>query len=81
MIEVQDMPRKKQQQFSQEDWISVGEAARIVSEHSEHTVSPDYVRGLGNQGKIETWTVNSRMKLYNRAQVEALRVKQYKRGE
>ncbi len=81
MIEVQTMPRKKQQQFSQADWIPVGEAAAIISEHSGHTVSPDYVRALGIKGLIETWPVNTRMKLYKLADVQEIRVKRHERKE
>ncbi len=81
MEEVNTVPRKKQQAFNQADWIAVSEAAAIISEHSNHTVSPDYVRGLGNQGKIETWTINRRIKLYRKSDVEQRRVEQYKKGK
>lgn len=80
MTEVQLMPSKKQE-FSQEDWIPVQKAADIISANSGHTVSPDYVRGLGNQGRIETWVINSRMKLYKRSDVYQIVVKLHERKE
>lgn len=81
MIEVETMPRKK----IRADWVNSKEAAEIITENSgrdkEHPVSHDYVRLLGNHGKIETWKVGERIKLYRRSDVEKIRVEQYKKGE
>jgi hypothetical protein len=78
MIEVQQMPRKK---TNPDDWLPAQSAADIISENSGHAVSAAYVRKLGNQGKIETWTVNSRLKLYKRSGVNKIRVVEHQRKE
>jgi hypothetical protein len=81
MIEVQnDMPRKKKVE-PPVDWISAQKAADIISKRSGHTVSADYVRLLGNQSKIDTYEVNTRMKLYRLSDVQEIRVKRHERKE
>lgn len=79
MMEVQKKPRKK----VEEKWVSSQEAADIISANSgrdeARPVSLDYVRLLGNSGKIEVWKVGKRMKLYKRSDVEKIRVSQYKK--
>jgi hypothetical protein len=66
------MPRK------QEEWIEARDAAIIMSERSGHTVSLDYVRLLGNKGKIATKPKDLRTKLYLKSDVEAYRVRRRK---
>lgn len=78
MIEVIDLPRKK---VTAPEWISIKEAAAIISRNSEHEVTPAYLRNLASKGELDTKEIDARTKFYNRAQVEALRVKQYKKGE
>jgi hypothetical protein len=81
VIEVQeDMPRKKRVE-PPVDWIPAQKAADIISENSGHTVSADYVRLLGNQGKIDTYEMSSRLKLYKLADVQEIRVKRHERKE
>lgn len=58
------------------DWISSKKAAEILTANSGHTVSVDYVRRLGNTGKIETVQIDERTKLYNRKGVEGYTVKE-----
>lgn len=58
------------------DWVSSKKAAEILTANSGHTVSTDYVRRLGNTGKIETMPIDERTKLYNRKGVEGYRVKE-----
>lgn len=79
MIEVQEMPRK--QKTSPTDWLPVQQAADIISKTSGHAVSSAYVRKLGNLGKIDTWTVNSRLKLYKREDVERTIIKRHEKKE
>nr|HET6904379.1 hypothetical protein [Ktedonobacteraceae bacterium] len=58
------------------DWISSKKAAELLTANSGHTVSVDYVRRLGNTGKLETIQIDERTKLYNRKGVEGYRVKE-----
>jgi hypothetical protein len=51
-------------------WISTKEAADILTARSGHKVSQDYVRRLGNTGKITTERIDERTKLYSRADIE-----------
>ncbi len=62
------MPRVRIDRF--DDWVNGTEAARIMSERSGHTIHPDYVRRLGNNGKLTTRKVNERAKLYLRSEIE-----------
>jgi len=57
------MPRK-------EEWLTSKQAAEILTASSGHTVLPDYVRVLGNSGKLTTWRVDDRTKLYLKSDVE-----------
>jgi len=63
------MSRKK------EEWISGNEAAAILTTSSGHPVSDAYVRLLGKQGKIGVRAKNARENEYNKAHVEAYRVR------
>jgi len=62
------MPRARIDRF--DDWVNGTEAARIMSSRSGHAVSPDYVRRLGNSGKLTTRKVNERAKLYLKSEIE-----------
>lgn len=53
-----------------EQWITVQEAARILSENSGHEVKPDYVRYLGWQGKVASKPLDGRTKLYLKRDIE-----------
>ena len=57
------------------EWISVKEAAAILTANSGHEVTDAYVRRLGTSGRIETWEVDGRTRLYNKEHVETYRVK------
>ncbi len=70
------MARKTQ---PHEEWISGAEAAQLLTDKTDHTVSADYVRVLGNTGKVETKRIDGRTKVYLRADIEAYTVK--KRGD
>ena len=63
------MPRKKVDRF--DAWVTGVEAAKILTANSGHPISPDYVRRLGNTGKITAKAINSRVNLYLRSDVEA----------
>ena len=61
-----------------DNWITVKEAAAILTERSGHKVTEAYVRRLGNPnalGKITTKKIDERTKLYSRKDVEAYAVK------
>jgi hypothetical protein len=65
-----------------DNWITVKEAAEILTEKSGHTVSEAYVRRLGNPnalGKITTRQIDARTKLYSRKDIEGYTVN--KRGD
>jgi hypothetical protein len=56
-------------------WITVKEAADILTKKSGHTVTPAYVRRLGNGDKtmapqLTTWKVDERTRLYSKEDVE-----------
>jgi hypothetical protein len=59
-----------------ETWISVKEAAKILTETSGHTVSEAYVRRLGNTGKITINQIDGRTKLYAESEIRMYVVKQ-----
>lgn len=63
------MPRKKVERL--EDWITPSQASEILTRNSGHPVSPDYVKRLGNTGKIKKKVMNPRITLYLRSDVEA----------
>ena len=60
---------------SKEEWISSAQAAEILTDNSGHIISSDYVRQLGRLGKLTTWQVDLRTKLYLKSDVEAYQVK------
>jgi hypothetical protein len=62
------VPRKRFDRL--DDWISGYEAARIMTERSGHAIHPDYVRRLGNAGKLTTKKFSERAKLYLKSDVE-----------
>jgi hypothetical protein len=68
------MPRKRVDRL--DEWISGLQAAIILTANSGHEVSPDYVRRLGNTGKLTTRAIDGRTKLYLKSDVEAYRVEQ-----
>ncbi len=70
------MPRKKQT----EQWVEVQEAARVMSENNGRTVSADYIRLLGHNGKIAMQKKDGRTNLYLLSDVEAYRVRANHKG-
>lgn len=56
--------------MSAKKWITSKEAARIISDHSGHTVTDAYVRRLAGKGKIATQDIDERTKLYSRVDAE-----------
>jgi hypothetical protein len=62
-----------------EEWIEAAEAASIMSANTDHEVSTDYVRLLGNAGKIKTRPKDGRTKLYLKSDIEAYRVRKHKK--
>jgi hypothetical protein len=72
------MPKKKTQP---EEWINGEDAAALLSKQSGHTVSSDYVRRLGNTGKLTTKAIDLRTKVYLLTDVENYTVKQRGTGE
>jgi hypothetical protein len=64
-----------------DEWINARDAAEILTEKSEkgQIVTADYVRWLGNNGKVETKKIDERTKVYSRADVESYQVR--KRGD
>ena len=59
-----------------DNWITSKRAAEILTTRSGHAISIDYVRRLGNTGKIETRPIDDRTKLYSRKDIEAYTVKE-----
>jgi hypothetical protein len=72
------MPRKKTQS---EEWVNGETAAALLTKQSGHTVSPDYVRRLGNTGKLTTKPIDGRTKVYLRSDVENYTVRPRGTGE
>ena len=64
-----------------EEWISVQEARHIISENSGHDISADYVRLMAHKGRIGWKKLDGRTNVYNRKNVEAIRVRPKKTGE
>ena len=60
-------------------WVTTKEAAAILTERRGHSVSEDYVRRLGNTGRLRTEQLDERTKLYWRSDVEKYTVR--KRGD
>ncbi len=58
-----------------ENWMTAKNAAHTLTVRSGHPISADYVRRLGNSGKIETRQIDERTKLYSRKDIEAYTVK------
>lgn len=58
-----------------EEWITVQEARRIISRNSGHEVSADYVRLIAHKGRIGWKKLDGRTNVYNRKNVEAVRVR------
>jgi hypothetical protein len=63
------MPRQK------EEWITARDAAVILTQNTDHEVSPDYVRLIAKTGKIEARERNRRENEYLKSDVEAYRVR------
>lgn len=61
---------------TKELWITSAEASEILSANSGHAVSDSYVRRLGMNGKLSSKMIGGKTRLFNRAEVEAYRVKQ-----
>lgn len=57
------------------NWISVKEAAAILTENSGHRVTDQYVRRLGALAYVETKQIDLRTKLYSEADIKAYKVK------
>lgn len=66
---------------SVEEWINGETAAALLTKQSGHPVSPDYVRRLGNTGKLTTKAIDKRTKVYLLADVENYTVKPRGTGE
>lgn len=56
-------------------WITSKQAAAILTEQSDHTVSDNYVRRLGKLNKVETKRIDLRTKLYSEADIRSYIVK------
>ena len=62
-----------------EEWITVKQAASILTTNSGHEVSDSYVRILGKNNKIEVKQLDGRTKLYSKRDIERYIVQ--KRGD
>lgn len=71
------MARKQQP----EEWISSREARELLSQVNGREISADYVRLLGNSGRVATKPIDGRTKFYLKSDIEAYRVKQRGTGE
>ncbi len=58
------------------NWITTEEAVTIISKHSHHSVSSQYVQTLVNRGKIGMRSFHRGTLLLKRSDVEATRVAQ-----
>jgi len=56
------------------NWITTAEAVTIISKHSHHQVSRQYIQTLVNRGKIGTRSFHEGTNLLKRSDVEATRV-------
>ena len=56
------------------NWITTGEAVTIISKHSHHSVSPQYVQTLVNRGKIGMRFFDRGTKKLKRSDVDSTRV-------
>lgn len=61
-----------------EQWIDANEAARILSEKSNHLVSSDYVRVLAKKELIRSRAKDGRTKEYHKGDVESYQIKPHK---
>ncbi len=52
------MPKAPSDRF--DDWMTGAEAAQLMSDRSGHAIGPDYVRWLGNHGKLTTRKLSER---------------------
>ncbi len=55
------------------DYISAGLAAQILSNKLGRPINPDYIHRMKN---VRSFQVNSVMKLYHRADIEAATIRQ-----
>ena len=62
-----------------EEWITVRQAADILTVNSDHEISDSYVRLLGKNNKIEFKQLDGRTKLYSKHDIEQYIVR--KRGD
>jgi hypothetical protein len=56
-------------------WVTAQEAAVILTKHTDHEVSADYVRMLAKTNKIAFRAKDGRTNEYNLADVDAYRVR------
>ncbi|TMC20502.1 MAG: hypothetical protein E6J34_12500 [Chloroflexi bacterium] len=56
------------------NWITTGEAVKIISKHSHHAVSPHHVQTLVQRGKIGSRSSQGGTQLLKRSDVKATRV-------
>lgn len=56
-----------------EDYISAGDAARLLSKKLGRPIAPDYIRKLKN---VRTHTVSARSTLYRREDLDKVVIKQ-----
>ena len=65
------MPRKKV-----EEWVEVQEAARIMAaNNNREVISPDYVRLLAHNGRIQFKPKDRRQNLYLKSDIEAYKMR------
>ena len=67
------------EQFNLSEWYNPTEAAERLSKNSGKTVDISYVRTLARYGKIATFQISERMRLYRKADVDNYIVEE--RGE
>ena len=60
-------------------WLTPSEAAIMLTEQSGHPVTAEYVRRLGNAGRIRTKPLSTRMKLYHAHDIAKITVRENKR--
>jgi len=72
------MTKKKAQP---EEWVNGEIASALLTKQSGHYVSPDYVRRLGNSGKLTTKPIDGRTKVYLLSDVKNYKVQQRGTGE
>ena len=72
------MAKKKSQP---EEWVNGEIASAMLTKQSGHYVSPDYVRRLGNSGRLTTKPIDGRTKVYLLSDVKNYKVQQRGTGE